>query len=204
MSIELKINNIKTIDTQTLRAELSKSLTITAKQLQYLAVIWRELESRGEDLSALKTGLAIYLPAIANNQLDADLVVKYAGQKMLLHAISKLPLEEQRKLAEHGEIEIVRLEEDGNKQVQKITLHSLPATEINLVFSESRLRTPDEQFLILSKTKRSVKKIRKARRLAIKDNLIIVGNSSVEIERLLELLSKHYNADFKKIIQTST
>jgi hypothetical protein len=201
MSIELKINNIKTIDTQTLRTELSKSLTITAKQLQYLAVIWRELESRGEDLSALKTGLAIYLPAIANNQLDADLVVKYAGQKMLLHAISKLPLEEQRKLAEHGEVDIVRLEEDGNKQVQKITLHSLPATEINLVFAESRLRTPDEQFLILSKTKRSVKKIRKARRLAIKDNLIIVGNSSVEIERLLELLSKHYNADFKKIIQ---
>ena len=66
------------MSTQQLRAALAQSLTISARHLAYLASVWGELEKRGEDLSDLRTGLAVYLPQIAAGRLDADAVIRFA------------------------------------------------------------------------------------------------------------------------------
>ena len=44
---------VKSMTIQDLKAELAKTLSITAEYLMYIAAIWRELESRGEDLSSM-------------------------------------------------------------------------------------------------------------------------------------------------------
>ena len=38
---------VKSMTIQDLKAELAKTLTVTAEYLMYIAAIWRELEERG-------------------------------------------------------------------------------------------------------------------------------------------------------------
>lgn len=93
---------VKSMTIQDLKAELAKTLSITAEYLMYIAAIWRELESRGEDLSELRHGVMTYIPLIATNQLDARLVVNYAGQK--------------NAVIQHGKITIKRATKTGRKR----------------------------------------------------------------------------------------
>ena len=90
------------LSTEELRQELARGLRLTAEHLFRLGHVWMELERRGEDLSDLRKGLAVYLPLIASGRVDARAVVRFGGSALLLRCISALPLEEQRRLAEPG------------------------------------------------------------------------------------------------------
>lgn len=190
--------NVEQADTATLRKELVSALTMTARQLGYLATIWKELERRGEDLSELRMGIAAYLPMIANGKLDADLVVKYAGQKMLLAAAAKLTLAEQHKLAESGYVTVLKLDGLGQRTEVQTPLHRLAANDVRHIFGETHIRTIDEQFLLLAKAKKpAAKKIRKTSKVGIneRDRSIIVGGASITLEKLLPVLSEYYGFD---------
>jgi len=139
-------------DTETLRRELASTLTMTARQMQRLALIWQELERRGEDLSDLRTGLASYFPLIASGKLDAQAVVQFAGKTTLLNKIALLPLAEQRKLAEGGNVTlVVAAPEGGFREVDK-PVHALTLTQTMQVFGDGRIRSPKEQFGIVEDT----------------------------------------------------
>jgi len=139
----IQINNISALSTKQLKTALVRGLEITAQHLRYLAAIWHELESRGEDLSDIRHGLLSYLPMIASGTVDPEIVVNYAGQKTLLSAISMLPIEEQRRLAKTGTITVIN--DDGDSVDTPIS--RLRAAEINRVFdiSTQTIRSPDEQ-----------------------------------------------------------
>lgn len=138
------------ISTQALRAELARTLTISAQTLMRLALIWRELERRGEDLSDLRTGLAGYLPLIAAGQLDAEVVVRFAGNKTLLQSVSRLPVDEQHRLATGGQVDVLTFDEHGNPIATPLPVHALTATQARLVFDDGRLRPRDEQLALLN------------------------------------------------------
>jgi len=143
-----KINNLHSATNEQLKQELGRALDITADYLSYLSEIWRELESRGEDLSGLRHGLMAYIPLIANRQVDSRIVVNYAGQKTLLSAISKLPIEEQAEIARTGHVTVAQSTEDGRVQEVQVNVADMRAADVHRVFGENGIRTPEQQLKV--------------------------------------------------------
>lgn len=181
---------LQRMDTPTLRKELSSALTISAAHLVYLAAIWAELELRGEDLSDLRSGLAIYLPMIASGRVDAEAVVRFAGQTMLLRAIAQLPLDRQRALLAGEEVEVVELI-DGEPATRKLQAAQLNAAAVRQVFDGERVRTTAEQALIIAaKGSRRPKQARL--RINKQTRTIAVAGQHVELRAVIEALARAY------------
>lgn len=134
-------NEITGWDTARLRSELTRAVTLTAAGLAYLAMIWNELTRRGEDLSELRSGLATYLPMIANGTLAAEAVVQFAGQRGLLNRLAHRPLDEQRRLAEGEPVPVAIGAEE-----RLLTARQLTMRQVAIVFDDQgRVRSPIEQ-----------------------------------------------------------
>ncbi|MPX54828.1 hypothetical protein [Moraxella catarrhalis] len=186
---------IVTADTQTLKDEFAKSIKVTADSLSYMATIYHELQNRGVDLSGLKGGLAEYLPMIASNQIDARLVVEYAGNKTLLSCLAKLSHEQQHALIESPTIKYVTIDENHKKVVENLSLEDVRSSQIFQVFDSyaGRVRTVDEQYqhllVKLSKTEKP-RKNRKVNKIKIKDDYIVVGNYDINIMSVIDALKE--------------
>lgn len=133
------------LSNQELRSRLAQSLSLSAKHLAYLAAVWGELEKRGEDLSDLRSGLTAYLPQIAAGRLDAEVVVKFAGQPTVLQSLAQLSLDKQRSIVRGEPIEVLTVNAAGEYEVTKTPAYMLSASQARLVFSAGKVRTPDEQ-----------------------------------------------------------
>jgi hypothetical protein len=196
------VDRLSQLNTTELKELFSKSLEFTAKHLMYLGQLWLELENRGEDLSSLKKGIAIYVPMIAHNRLDARLVVSYAGQKTLLTAMSSLPIQEQKQLAETGKVTYVDPE---TKQENEIDLIDIGATMIPQIFSDSNIRTTDEQLRLINKAelrpKKSPPKPRLVSKLKVEDDHIVVSNKRIGIDKTLQVLSEHFGCDINQFLR---
>ena len=144
-----EITNIQAVPSHDLRRALAQAIGITAKTLAYLAEIWRELERRGEDLSDLRSGLMLYLPLVASGRLEPELVVRCAGQTMLLRAASELPLDQQRELLRTG-AQIATTDADRQSVVVHKPLERLSAAEVRRLFSMGRVRAAQEQMQMLA------------------------------------------------------
>lgn len=136
-----------------LRDALANAIIDTAQSLRRMAVIWRELEERGEDLSRYKAGLMVFMPLIAADRLDADVVVRCAGQYTVLRAISALPLTRQQQLLRSG-APVLRNSDPGSQiRMQLAPLEKLTVEDVRLAFGSQDVRTADEQRAILQKRK---------------------------------------------------
>lgn len=199
-------SQIQAASTEELRSQLAQSLTVTAQSLAYLSSIWKELTQRGEDLSSLRGGLATYLPQIANGELAAEAVVRYAGQRMLLRALSGMPLAAQRELVESGEVQHVAIDREGSPVTSTIPLHNLSSTDVAIVFDDGRVRTTEEQYhLLVGKGERvgTKEKKRFARQVRLSDggDGILVGGKLGKIDRIIEALSELYGVDVEAAIR---
>jgi hypothetical protein len=132
-----------------LRRELASSMELSAAHLVHLAAIWQELERRGEDLSALRTGMATYLPLIARGELNAHLVVRYAGRTMLLRHLAALPSDAQEKIVKNDEVDIVDFV-DGDFVETRAPLASLESRQLRYVITD-HIHSPQEQREIIVK-----------------------------------------------------
>lgn len=182
-----------------LKEELSKTLTVTADYLMYIARIWRELEYRGEDLGSLRHGMMAYIPLIANKQLDARVVVNYAGKKTLLSYMAKLPLEQQRQIIDKGTMELVIIDENKNRLIKEVNISTMTSSQVYQAFGEGKIKSPDEQYKLIlarqktrdklastkAKTYRMTKNIRKEG-----DNLVVAGKYGISIKELKRYLKE--------------
>lgn len=96
----LDVTRLKDVDTATLRTALAGTLGLTVRTLAYAAAIWRELESRGENLAPLKQGICAHLSAIGAGQVLPETVVNFAGRPALLKKVAQLPVAQQRAIAD--------------------------------------------------------------------------------------------------------
>ncbi|MFB2530731.1 hypothetical protein ACEYYA_01020 [Paracoccus sp. p3-h83] len=141
---------IAAVPTEDLRDELAQAIGITARSLAYLATIWAELQRRGEDLSALRGGgLFTYLPEIAAGRLLPELVVRCAGQAMLLRTLGTLPIEEQRRAMRDG-ITVASLSETGGIDAHQIPLEQVGIAEIRQALGAGYVRPVAQQVALLS------------------------------------------------------
>lgn len=191
--------DLSNLSNQRLREELAKSLTFSAQHLAYLATIWAELERRGEDLSDLRTGLAVYLPQIAAGRLDAEAVIRFAGQPTVLRSIAGLPLERQQALA-HGEpIKVLTVDEHGRFEPSEVPAYALTASQARMVFDGDKIRSSDEQRAILES--RRVSKAARVRpgpqnrvRYDAKADVLRIGRTSATVGEVTAALASSAQA----------
>ncbi|ECC3255689.1 hypothetical protein YD04_002146 [Salmonella enterica subsp. enterica] len=181
------------VDTETLKRELTRGLEITARHLTYLAKIWRELERRGEDLSDIRRGLLAYLPQIAEERVAPEIVINYAGQKTLLTALSTLPIETQRTIAETGYVNTIN---DTGDEIAA-PLNTLRAAEIDRIFDirAGMIRSVDEQ-------RDRVRPQQQTRRRPVTSiigfdqqdgqELVVISGKRVRIDLLLHAIARKY------------
>jgi len=182
------------MSTQALRAELAKSLTMSAQHLSYLAVVWGELEKRGEDLSDLRTGLAVYLPQIAAKRLDAQAVIRFAGQPTVLRSIAGLPLDRQQELAKGASVPVLSVNAAGEYQSVELPAYTLTAAQARMVFDGDKMRSVEEQRAVLESVR--VSKSRRTRpgpenrvRLDAKADLLRIGRSSATVGEVIAAIA---------------
>lgn len=189
------------MSTDDLRKEFFKSLDITVKHFIHMANIWKELEQRGEDMSRFREGIAIYIEMIAHNHIDPNLVVRYTGKKVLLNALSKLPMEQQKLIAQDEYVEVARVDGDDISS-EKIKLSALPSTDIYTVIGEYGIRpVAEQQRMLIQREGKTQKKQRRARKVEVDpvNNTLNVGGSVADLDKVLNALSKHYGIDISKL-----
>lgn len=192
-----------------LKSELAKSLKITSDYLVYISLIWSELNRRGEDLSELKSGLFQYIPLIATNQLDASLVVEFAGNKTLLSALSRLPIEQQKEIAITKKLPFVELGESLEMVETQLDLSTAKARQIYQVLGgESGFRDVDQQYLFLKAKNKVTRKPKFTNRTTLsavefdeKNEYMLVGNQNrVKIDKVLKALGDLYDIDMFEVM----
>lgn len=184
--------DIASMGTAELRAELAASLNMTARHILRLALIWAELERRGEDLSELRNGIGAYLPAIAAGTVAAEAVVAFAGQPVLLRHVSTLPIAEQRRLAAGGTVPLVVTSDKGYTH-RMIPLSALPARSIPQVFGARCIRNEAAQIAQLSAPpppwKGNGKPVRRGRIVVDRKlSVVRVGKAQVTLTEMVEAL----------------
>ena len=190
------VYELGSMSNEQLRGELARALTLTAAQLRYLAVIWRELERRGEDLSELRTGLAIYLPQIAAGQLTPDAVIRFAGQPSVLRAIATLPTDEQERMARGETVDVLTVGEDGSYSAVPLPAHTLTPAQARLVVGPGKLRSPTEQRAVLESARLAASQRQLSRavdaprvRYDPKTDKIRVGKTSASVAEVVKALA---------------
>ncbi|MEC5504976.1 hypothetical protein P9911_003815 [Klebsiella oxytoca] len=188
------VATLSTMTTEDLKSELVRGLEITARHLRHLAAIWRELETRGEDLSDIRHGLLTYMPLIANETVLPELVVNYAGQKTLLSALSVLPINEQQEIVKTGFVKTVT--ENGDEI--ETPASQLRAAEIHRIFDlkMQRIRTPDEQRRLLSISEKKPQHRPVTSIIGFDsqygDELLVISGKRAKIGKILRAIAKKY------------
>ena len=186
--------SIARMTNESLRAELAKQLSLTAFSLMRAAAIWTELQRRGVDMGALRSGLSAYLPRIARGELAAEAVVMFAGQKTLLQNIAGMPLEDQRKYAAGEPVSMVERDEQG--RIVKISkrLRELSGREVALALGGGRIRSLAEQRLSLRQIEEQPTRKRYSSgsiaKISARDGMIHVGRVRLDPLDLSPALSK--------------
>ncbi len=89
-------DEIRTMNTDALRAALVSGLRLSVEHLLRTVLIYQELQDRGEKVEGVPAGLLAILGRIARGDLLAEVVVCFAGAPTVMARIGKMPIEEQQ------------------------------------------------------------------------------------------------------------
>jgi hypothetical protein len=87
---------IRSMTTDALRTALVSGLRLSVFHLLRTALIYQELEERGEKVEGVSDGLLTILGRIARGDLLAEVVVRFAGSPSVMARVGRMPVEEQR------------------------------------------------------------------------------------------------------------
>lgn len=191
---------LQQLTTDELRDQLAAHLQLTAEHMLRTALVVRELEERGEDLTDLKLGLLPYLRRIAHGQVVPELVVRYAGFPALIQRLSSFPLPEQRKIAAGEPVELLVLRGETSDTRKVDPLH-LTRDQLYQVFARDHIRTTAEQAALLEDVRakpRAPKRPKKTRvRTDAERGGLVVGRSFVSVDEVLHALAELRYADYE-------
>lgn len=202
-------HQIEQASVEELKQELSRTLKVTSQYLVYMSLIWSQLNKMGVDLSSLKSGLFEYIPLIATNKLNPDLVIEFAGNKTLLAALANVPIEQQNWIAETKQVPFVELGEKNEKIERPLDLTKAKPHQIYQVFGgETGFRNSNQQYLYLKARSKAVKhhsiKERKTLRAVDfdddKEYMLVGKDSRVKVDTVLSALSELYDIDMFEIM----
>ena len=131
-----------------LRAYLAERLRFTAQNMIELAMVIREFDERGVDLSDLRLSLLVYLRRIAYGQTLPEVVAMLAGRRDLLQRVAFLPLPEQAQCVDEKGLTVVTgagVQPDGQCDTRRRQLLDLEPWEVRQVFGPNGLRSQLQQ-----------------------------------------------------------
>lgn len=187
--------NILKEDTESLKLRLSGLLARTASDLQEMAEIVAELDSRKVDLHGLRIGLLGYLRRIATGTLAPEAVVRFASAPALLERISTLPIDRQRDLA-RGETVALAVWQGESVTHRLFDPLTLTTQQQKQVFGSGEIRSVEQQIPLLTHTAQIDRTRRKAKlpgsrvRADRKTGDVIVNRTSIPYGELLAALSE--------------
>ncbi len=91
---------IKGLPTDQLHKEFVDGLRVTVERLTRLAVILKELEGRGEVVKGVSESLLKLLRRIADGEVMAEVVVRFADRPQTMARVARLPMEQQAEILE--------------------------------------------------------------------------------------------------------
>jgi len=133
-----------------LKGLLAEAFGITVKALIRMAAIVRRLEELGADLVGLRLALVQALRKIAYGQAVPEAVMRSLGNEDAMNRILSLPIPEQIKVANDGNVEVAELAESG-PTFRLVPIPHLSKQQSRMVFARDHVRTVPEQINILRK-----------------------------------------------------
>ncbi|WP_151777145.1 hypothetical protein [Acinetobacter brisouii] len=202
-------NQIQSASIDELKQELSRTLKVTSEYLVYMSLIWSELNKRGVDLSALRSGLFEYVPLIATNQLNPDLVIEFAGNKTLISALSRIPLEQQNWIAKTKQVPFVEIGENQERIEKSLDLTKAKAQQIYQVFGgETGFRDVNQQYVLLVNKETAKQKRKTTGRTAYRtvgfsqnrEYMLFGDDAKIKLDTVIDRLGELYNVDLHEIL----
>lgn len=188
VTVDYEHAELSSMSTEQLKSELSNGLTMTAKVLTRLGLVWMELDRRGVDLSDLRTGISRMLPLIASGLLAAEAVVSFAGKSVILKRLIGIPLAEQRRLASGGEVEVyIR----GNIEPKLLPLNKLPSQVVRQVFVDGEIRTALQQKMAIRTKDKQPKQLGQSKskiKVCQETRMLLVGHRELPVETVIAAL----------------
>jgi hypothetical protein len=108
-----------------------------------------EFRRRGQSRAAWRQGVFRWATEIASGKLDPLAALTLSESAVMINSIIGMPLEEQRRLAEGGDVEVAVLRTDGEVVLEKQSLATMPMTTFARVFDEGAVRSYDAQRRLL-------------------------------------------------------
>ncbi len=188
-TIEAEYAELRKLETDRLRALLIDSLHVSAATLRRLALIVRVLEERGEDLADLRIGLLPYLRQIAHGQVLPEVIVRFAESPWMIRLVGSLPLPDQKRLADGDRVTLI-VPREGTYEKRLSDPGSMTRDQVLQVFGRDRLRTEEEQILLLeSKAQRKPRTEHKGKiRPDHKTGTLRVGKAVLTVPEVLEAI----------------
>lgn len=119
-------------------------LARTSDSIKELAVIWVELERRGEDLTPYRNPMFSYLPAVASGKLLPEVLVRFGAYPPVLDAVARVATPYQESLMRDGKVAVMHA--DGTTRMARVA--DMRISELRQVFSGGRIQEPHEQEVV--------------------------------------------------------
>jgi|GEM_PF-4528336 hypothetical protein len=128
-------------DVQVLLSQIHECLTITVHALMKLGAIVRRLEVLEVDVSALRLPNMDYFRRIAHGSMLPEVFVSLAGTPMVLRRVSRLPMVDQREIADGGPVKVMLR---GGDHLM-VAVSDLTTKQIKQVFAADHIRSESQQ-----------------------------------------------------------
>lgn len=137
-------NSLHLLDSATLHAEMRRLVGLNAESIRDGAVIYEELENRGEDLSYLPESYVRALKLVSSGMVEPEVAIAFQRSPDRMKAVGSLPKSEQVRIATGKPVRVVSVK--GGRMVEE----SIPGTlltnrQIRSVIRDGRILSPSEQ-----------------------------------------------------------
>lgn len=187
----LNESELQALSSDELHARLKGAIGMTAAAIHTMALLWRELVRRGEDMSGYRNALAPFLMAVAEGRLVPQMVVQLSGQTRALERVAELPVQQQELLLDGEPVTVYR----GQDRSECLPLRDMLWSDVALAIRDGRIWSLQEQKLAHERSEsRKVKRPKRGRapRISVTpDNRLLIGKTSVDAERVIAALRQH-------------
>lgn len=140
----------RTRNTEQLKAALANLERNLHENALAVCEILAELARRRESVPQMRMGFLRHYAKIASGALDVSAAIAMGGFEHGLSAVSRLPVEEQRRVARGGKITVARYNEVGRVTPVECTLLQLTQREIDMAVGDDGQRSFKAQKKILT------------------------------------------------------
>lgn len=180
---------LKEMSEMELRSYLAQRLQFTADNLMEMAMVIREFDQRGIDLSDLRLSLLVYLRRIAYGQTLAEVVALLAGRRDLLQRVAFLPLPEQQHCVDDKGLSVVTGElTSGEFDTRRRQILDLEPWEVRQVFGPNGIRNELQQAAWLKS-----QSVRAAQQPKIERPTYVIEKNALVINRPTRLTKRDLN-----------